>query len=72
MTARLCRCGHAADQHGQERAVYEADNSKREVCLECPGYEEPGYPRGRAWHRFKEGRLRALAPQHQKEASSER
>lgn len=47
-----CICGHAKDQHGQERAFYESDDSKREVCLECPGYEEPGYPNGKAWHRY--------------------
>lgn len=30
--------------------------SKREVCLMCPGFAEPGYPKGEAWHRFKEQR----------------
>ena len=44
-------CDHPEWDHGQERAFYETD-SKREVCLLCPGYEEPGYPHGKAWHRF--------------------
>lgn len=52
-----CVCGHGERDHGQERAFYECDNSKREVCLMCPGYEyddgTSGYPRGKAWHRFK-------------------
>jgi len=26
---------------------------RREVCLLCPGYEEPGYPHGKAWHRYR-------------------
>ena len=47
-----CACGHDQTQHGQERVLYESD-SRREVCLECNGYECPGYPRGKAWHRFK-------------------
>ncbi len=46
-------CEHPRPDHGQERAFYECDDSKREVCMLCPGYEEPGYPRGKAWHRFK-------------------
>ena len=45
-------CGHEGSQHGQESTFYECGGSKREVCLECPGYEEPGYPKGAAWHRF--------------------
>ena len=48
-----CTCGHPKDQHGQERKFYDCDDSKREVCLECPGYEEPGYPNGAAWHRYQ-------------------
>ena len=49
---QICICGHLYSEHGQEQRLYECD-SKREVCLSCPGYEDPGYPRGRAWHRFK-------------------
>ena len=53
----LCaKCGHPASDHGQERAFYECDDSRREVCLLCPEYEEPGYPNGTAWHRFREAR----------------
>ena len=48
----LCKCGHESREHGQERALY-GGWSMREVCLMCPGYEEPGYPRGKAWHRFR-------------------
>jgi len=55
-----CICGHDEDQHGQERTFYQSDDSRREVCLECPGYEEPGYPNGAAWHRFVE-----LTPERQ-------
>ena len=44
-------CGHTGDQHGKESAMVETP-SNREVCLECDGYEEPGYPNGKAWHRF--------------------
>ena len=51
-------CGHPRDQHGQERDFYECDDSRREVCLMCPGYVREdevttGYPNGKAWHRFK-------------------
>ena len=46
-------CGHPEDQHGQEQSLCNVPGSKREVCLFCPGHEEPGYPRGEAWHRFK-------------------
>ena len=53
MNVLICVCGHPINQHGQERTFYECDGSKREVCLECPGYEEPGYPKGEAWHRFR-------------------
>lgn len=53
MSGDICgKCGHDEGNHGQERDFYECDASKREVCLMCPGYEEPGYPRGAAWHRF--------------------
>ena len=45
-------CPHPAEEHGQERHLYETD-SRREVCLACPGYEEPGYPHGHAWHRYR-------------------
>ena len=55
------RCGHLQAEHGQERAFYECDESRREVCLRCPGYEEPGYPNGDAWHRFKEDEKRRKA-----------
>ena len=51
--AELCRCGHERQEHGQERQFYECDDSKRAVCLACPGYEVPGYPTGNAWHRFR-------------------
>ena len=49
-----CTCGHSRSQHGPEWAFFTDTDSRREVCMECPGYEEPGYPNGRAWHRFKE------------------
>ena len=50
----LCsKCGHPRSEHGEERYFYECDDSRREVCLLCPGYEEPGYPNGKAWHRFR-------------------
>ena len=44
-------CGHPRNEHGQERHVGDND-SRRELCLMCDGYEEPGYPRGKAWHRY--------------------
>ena len=41
--------------------VMNVHNDQREVCLMCPGYtmirngiEDDGYPKGKAWHRFKE------------------
>ena len=50
---QVCQeCEHEQDEHGQERALYDTD-SRREVCLQCPGWEDPGYPRGKAWHRFR-------------------
>lgn len=50
--ARDCGyCAHPRTEHGRECDLYETD-SRREVCLLCPGYEEPGYPRGTAWHRW--------------------
>lgn len=52
-TTIICMCGHPATEHGQERAVFTDTVSRRELCMACPGYEEPGYPRGAAWHRFK-------------------
>lgn len=52
-TEDLCLCGHPASEHGQERKFYYCDDSHREVCLLCPGYEEPGYPKGEAWHRYR-------------------
>lgn len=48
----MCECGHHEGEHGQERSFYYTE-SRREVCLMCDGYEEPGYPLGNAWHRFK-------------------
>lgn len=55
--ADVCVCGHDRQEHGQERGIYECDNSKRELCMVCPGYEyddgSTGYPNGKAWHRFK-------------------
>jgi len=47
------RCGHPFSEHGRESDFYECDGSRREVCLRCDGYEEPGYPNGEAWHRFE-------------------
>ena len=51
----LCKkCGHPRGEHGQEKDLYDSyENSRREVCLLCPGYEKPGYPKGDAWHRFR-------------------
>ena len=49
----VCICGHHAGEHGQEREVFTDTASRRELCMACPGYEEPGYPNGKAWHRFK-------------------
>ena len=58
MPEPMCKCGHGREQHGQERGFYECDDSRREVCLMCPGYVMAdevitGYPNGKAWHRFK-------------------
>ena len=53
-TEQLCFCGHSKHQHYQHSDVVSGHfRDKRELCLECPGYEDPGYPRGKAWHRFK-------------------
>ena len=62
MTEGVCRCGHSKSQHGKhEQMVLGAYRDRREVCLKCPGYtlirngfEDDGYPNGKAWHRFKE------------------
>ena len=51
---KLCaKCGHEKRAHGQERAWFTDTDSRREFCALCPGFEEPGYPNGEAWHRFK-------------------
>ncbi len=55
--AEVCVCGHDGREHGRERDLY-VTYSKREVCLQCPGYvladeATTGYPNGQAWHRFK-------------------
>ena len=47
-----CICGHPDHEHGQERELGIGTDSRREVCLRCPGYDEPGYPTGKAWHRY--------------------
>ena len=46
------KCGHPQIEHGQEQDFIPNCYSRREVCLLCPGYEEPGYPNGKSWHRF--------------------
>ena len=46
-------CDHPEDQHGRECDMGFGADSHREVCLCCPGFEDPGYPRGKAWHRYK-------------------
>ena len=55
-------CGHPDMEHGQEREFFLGVDSKRELCLGCPGYvvirggyEVDGYPIGKAWHRFRDG-----------------
>ena len=58
MTPMKCAvCGHDASDHCQEREVADWCDSKRELCLRCPGYvdefDNSMYPRGQAWHRFK-------------------
>jgi len=53
-TDRCLLCGHERQAHGQERKLISDTESRRELCLECDGYEEPGYPSGKAWHRFWE------------------
>lgn len=52
-------CGHQRAEHGQEREFYECGDSRREVCLLCPGYVmadevTSGYPNGKAWHRYRQ------------------
>jgi len=49
----LCVCGHEQSEHCQERSLSNDTDSKRELCLRCPGYENPGYPNGWCWHRFR-------------------
>ena len=51
---RCLICGHSKSEHAQERQVLADSDSKREFCCMCNGYEEPGYPRGKAWHRFRD------------------
>ena len=55
------KCGHPRSEHGQERDFYQCDDSRREVCLRCPGYELPGYPNGAAWHSFRVAELQGGA-----------
>ena len=59
----ICVCGHPRSQHGRhEDVVSGVLDDRRELCMECPGYvleledgsEIDGYPRGAAWHRFRE------------------
>ena len=60
--SNLCaRCGHDGQEHGRECDMTVTAESKRELCLLCPGYmieiggiEVDGYPHGKAWHRFRE------------------
>lgn len=55
MTARdrgVACCAHPKDEHAKECEIGDTD-SKRELCLMCPGYDTPGYPKGRAWHRYR-------------------
>ena len=54
-------CGHPKAEHGKERDLFPDTDSKRELCMECPGYtmivgayEVNGYPNGQAWHRFRQ------------------
>ena len=59
-------CGHVRHEHGTERDLLSGNHyvdGKREFCMECPGYEEPGYPNGKAWHRFKGELLMTDNPQ---------
>ena len=46
-------CKHPAIEHVYEHQVSNDTDSRRELCLMCPGYEEPGYPNGKAWHRYR-------------------
>ena len=53
-------CGHVSEEHGRERE-FDFVDSKRELCRLCPGYtfetdeiSVTGYPKGMAWHRFRE------------------
>ncbi len=48
-----CVCGHEQSEHLQERHVFTDIDSRRELCLRCPGYERPGYPNGWCWHRWQ-------------------
>ena len=50
-------CGHAAAEHMRHENAVMGIADKRELCLECPGYEaglDERRPRAKAWHRFKE------------------
>ena len=53
MTDTCSLCGHLKSEHMQESRVSLYAEGSRELCLECPGYETPGYPTGKAWHRFR-------------------
>ena len=46
-------CGHERQRHAKEADLHDY-GSQRELCVICPGYECPGYPKGKAWHRFRE------------------
>lgn len=50
-------CDHPKSEHGKERDFFSDTDSRRELCLMCPGYEYTdgsiAYPNGKAWHRFK-------------------
>ena len=46
-------CGHPRSEHGQHQDFVMGIQDKRELCLECPGYEADDLPKGKAWHRFK-------------------
>ena len=55
-TARMkcARCEHERQHHYKEADLHPY-GSNRELCVVCPGYECPGYPKGKAWHRFRLG-----------------
>ena len=53
LEAQCAVCKHPESEHGQERQFLQPTDSMREFCCLCDGYEEQGYPNGKAWHRFK-------------------